>query len=103
MLWRTVAGTKGDSVEVAIIHRPRYDDWSIPKGKLNVSEIEIEGGVREVTEETGYRPTIVSPLGEVSYLKEGRPKVVRYWSMRAERRPVHSRAGSRRASVALGR
>jgi 8-oxo-dGTP diphosphatase len=79
-----VAGTKGDSVEVAVIHRPRYDDWSIPKGKLNVGEIEVEGAVREVLEETGYRPTIVCPLGESAYLKEGRPKLVRYWSMRAE-------------------
>ncbi len=84
ILWRSTAGSKGDSIEVAVIHRPRYDDWSIPKGKLNSGEIEIEGAVREVLEETGYRPIIVSPLGEVTYLKEGRPKFVRYWSMRAE-------------------
>ena len=83
VLWRTVAGTKGDSIEVAVIHRPRYDDWSIPKGKLNAGEIELEGAIREVLEETGFRPTIVSPLGTVEYLKDGRPKVVRYWSMRA--------------------
>jgi 8-oxo-dGTP diphosphatase len=83
VLWRTVAGTNGDIIEVAVIHRPRYDDWSIPKGKLNVGEIDLEGAVREVTEETGFRPTIVSPLGKVEYLKDGRPKVVRYWSMRA--------------------
>lgn len=84
VLWRPVAGSNGNSVEVAVIHRPRYDDWSIPKGKLNAGEIEIEGAVREVGEETGYRATIVNPLGEITYIKDGRPKVVRYWAMRAE-------------------
>lgn len=85
ILWRPAAGsTNGEAIEVAVIHRPRYDDWSIPKGKLNPGEIEIEGAVREVIEETGYRATIVRPLGEVGYLKDGRPKTVRYWAMRAE-------------------
>lgn len=83
VLWRPAAGST-DEVEIAIIHRPRYDDWSIPKGKLNPGEIAIEGAVREVNEETGYRATIVRPLGHVEYLKDGRPKIVRYWSMRAE-------------------
>lgn len=84
VLWRSVAGSKDDSIEIAVIHRPRYDDWSLPKGKLNAGEIEIEGAAREVLEETGYRPTIVCPLGETHYIKEGRPKTVRYWSMRSE-------------------
>jgi 8-oxo-dGTP diphosphatase len=85
VVWRQAAGTNGDNqVEVAIIHRPRYDDWSMPKGKLNPGEIELEGAVREIAEETGYRVTVGAPLGEVSYLKEGRPKIVRYWAMRAE-------------------
>jgi 8-oxo-dGTP diphosphatase len=85
VLWRRAAnGSGGDSVEVAIIHRPRYDDWSIPKGKLNPGEIELEGAVREIAEETGYRVTVGRPLGEVNYIKEGRPKTVRYWAMRAE-------------------
>jgi 8-oxo-dGTP diphosphatase len=83
VLWRPAAG-RPDEIEIAIIHRPRYDDWSIPKGKLNPGEIAIEGAVREVNEETGYRATIVRPLGHVDYLKDGRPKIVRYWSMRAE-------------------
>jgi 8-oxo-dGTP diphosphatase len=82
VLWRQSAAA--DSIEVAVIHRPRYDDWSLPKGKLNPGEIELEGAVREVMEETGYRVTVGRPLGEVSYLKDGRPKVVRYWAMRAE-------------------
>ena len=85
VVWRQAAGNNGDSqVEVAIIHRPRYDDWSMPKGKLNPGEIELEGAVREIAEETGYRVTVGPPLGDVSYLKEGRPKIVRYWAMRAE-------------------
>ena len=85
VLWRKSAGGNGkDAVEVAVIHRPRYDDWSLPKGKLNPGEIEIEGAVREIAEETGYRVTVGRPLGEARYQKDGRPKVVRYWAMRAE-------------------
>ena len=83
VLWRPAAGNS-NTAEVAIIHRPRYDDWSIPKGKLHAGEIELEGAIREVNEETGYRAAIERPLGEIAYLKEGRPKVVRYWAMRAE-------------------
>jgi 8-oxo-dGTP diphosphatase len=85
VVWRHAAnGNSSESVEVAIIHRPRYDDWSIPKGKLNPGEIELEGAVREIAEETGYRVTVGRPLGEVQYEKDGRPKLVRYWAMRAE-------------------
>ena len=89
VLWRTAKSSTGPSgVEVAIIHRPRYDDWSIPKGKLVPGESDIEGAIREVTEETGYRVQIRRPLGEVSYNKGSGPaqrmKTVRYWSMHAE-------------------
>lgn len=85
VLWRQAAGANGDNeVEVAIIHRPRYDDWSMPKGKLNHNEIELEGAVREIAEETGYRVTVGPPLGDVTYEKDGREKIVRYWAMRAE-------------------
>jgi 8-oxo-dGTP diphosphatase len=84
VVWRKAANGNGESVEVAIIHRPRYNDWTIPKGKLNPGEIELEGAVREIAEETGYRVTVGRPLGEVNYIKDGRPKVVRYWAMRAE-------------------
>ena len=89
LLWRTANSSTGSpGVEVAIIHRPRYDDWSIPKGKLVPGESDIEGAIREVTEETGYRVQIRRPLGEVSYNKGSGPaqrmKTVRYWSMHAE-------------------
>jgi 8-oxo-(d)GTP phosphatase len=84
VVWRP--GPRED-VEVAIIHRPRYDDWSIPKGKLAPGEPEVEGAIREVMEETGYRVRLGRPLGEVRYLKSSgdieRPKVVRYWAMEA--------------------
>lgn len=89
VLWRTAKGPKIKSdIEVAIIHRPRYGDWSIPKGKLVPGESEIEGAIREVTEETGYRVQIRQPLGTVEYVKNAgatpRTKVVRFWSMHAE-------------------
>jgi 8-oxo-dGTP diphosphatase len=84
VLWRT-AETAGDGVEVGVIHRPRYDDWSIPKGKLAPGEDEISGALREVLEETGQRVHLGRSLGEVRYDKKTeqgvRPKVVRYWAM----------------------
>ena len=87
VLWRSTS-KDDNSVEVALIHRPRYDDWSFPKGKLAPGEDEIEGAVREVLEETGFRVRVGRPLGEVRYMKSSggttRPKVVRYWSMEAE-------------------
>jgi len=88
-VWRGKQGSDGEaSVEVAIIHRPQYDDWTIPKGKLARGESEIEGAVREVLEETGYRVHVGRPLGEVRYRKKtaagARPKVVRYWAMEAD-------------------
>lgn len=74
-------------VEVAIVHRPRYDDWSLPKGKLISGESEFEAALREVREETGYRARPGRSLGTVRYLKSSgglsRPKVVRYWAMEA--------------------
>jgi 8-oxo-(d)GTP phosphatase len=85
VLWRHAAGTNGgEAIEVAVVHRPRYDDWSLPKGKLNPGETDMEGAVREVNEETGYRVSIGRPLGEITYLKDGMPKSVRYWAMRSE-------------------
>ncbi len=89
VLWRPKdRGSGEETVEVAVIHRPRYDDWSLPKGKLSPGESEIEGAVREVLEETGSRVRVGRPLGEVRYLKTSggvtRPKVVRYWSMQAD-------------------
>jgi 8-oxo-dGTP diphosphatase len=87
VLWRETAGVDEPGVEVAVIHRPRYDDWSLPKGKLASGEAEVDGGIREVLEETGYHVRLGRPLGETRYLKEqagtARPKVVRWWAMEA--------------------
>ena len=79
-VWRV--DESGEDIEVLVIHRPKYDDWSLPKGKLKNGEHPIMGAVREVEEETGYRSIIGRPLGEIRYDKEGEPKRVRYWSMR---------------------
>src|SRR5256885_6204547 len=68
--------------EIAVIHRPRYDDWSLPKGKLEQDEDFEEAAIREVEEETGHRVAIGRELGETLYRdRHGRPKIVRYWLM----------------------
>lgn len=81
VLWRSASG--GSGIEIALVHRPKYDDWSIPKGKLEPGEQAVLGGVREVWEETGFTGVPGQPLGEVRYLKDGAPKRVQYWAMRA--------------------
>jgi 8-oxo-dGTP pyrophosphatase MutT (NUDIX family) len=72
----------GGTLEVVLVHRPAYDDWSFPKGKLHPGETDAEAAVREVEEETGLRPQLVRDLGTSSYRdSRGRPKTVRYWEM----------------------
>jgi 8-oxo-dGTP diphosphatase len=71
-----------DSYEVLLVHRPRYDDWSFPKGKLTRGESDDAAALREVEEETGYRCELGTDLGTVEYVDgRGRDKVVRYWAM----------------------
>ena len=83
LLWRTAnSSTDSPGVEVAIIHRPRYDDWSIPKGKVDPGETDEEAALREVEEETGVRATLGPELESTRYRdRKGRPKQVRYWLM----------------------
>jgi 8-oxo-dGTP diphosphatase len=69
---------------VALVHRPKYDDWSLPKGKLTPGEDWEAAAVREVREETGMRAALRERLDDVEYVDpKGRPKTVRYWRMDA--------------------
>jgi 8-oxo-(d)GTP phosphatase len=72
----------GSSREVALVHRPRYDDWSFPKGKLQPGEHRLVAAVREVEEETGRRAVLGRPLPTARYESRGRPKRVDYWAGR---------------------
>lgn len=70
------------TLELAIVHRPAYDDWTFPKGKLNPNETPEDAALREVEEETGLRCKLVGEVGCTSYLdRRGRNKVVCYWLM----------------------
>jgi 8-oxo-dGTP diphosphatase len=67
---------------VAVVHRPKYDDWSLPKGKLDAGEGFEEAALREVEEETGLRCRLGPELPSTEYRdSKGRPKLVRYWKM----------------------
>jgi 8-oxo-dGTP diphosphatase len=72
-----------DGLRYAVIHRPKYDDWSLPKGKLERGETHADAAVREVEEETGWRAELGVELGVITYEHGGRPKRVEYWGMRA--------------------
>jgi 8-oxo-dGTP diphosphatase len=82
LLWRG----KGKKLEVAVVHRPKYDDWSWPKGKLDPGESWAEAAVREVLEETGLHARLGIPLPLARYrvgaTRPYRPKVVQYWAAR---------------------
>jgi 8-oxo-dGTP diphosphatase len=78
-----------DDGRVAVIHRPRYDDWSLPKGKLDPGESFEDGAVREVLEETGVRGRIVAELEPTSYVdRKGRDKLVRWYRMELDGDPA---------------
>ena len=79
VLWR-----RNDSrVEVLLVHRPKYDDWTFPKGKLEPGESYQACALREVVEETGLRCLLGDELPQTSHVDhKGRLKIVRYWVMR---------------------
>lgn len=82
VLWRR---TGDGRVEVLVIHRPRYDDWSLPKGKCEPGESDEDCARRETEEETGYQGVLGAELGSVRYHdRRGRSKQVRYWAMEAD-------------------
>jgi 8-oxo-dGTP diphosphatase len=66
---------------VLLVHRPRYDDWTFPKGKLDPGELFEDAALREVEEETGMRCSLGRELPATRYEVGGRPKLVRYWLM----------------------
>ncbi|MGD9528707.1 MAG: NUDIX domain-containing protein [Pseudonocardia sp.] len=98
VLWRPTAGTDGvggsavdtvdavdgvAKVELALVHRPRYDDWSFPKGKLDSEETMAAAAVREVVEETGFALRLGHVVSDVRYTVPDGRKLVRYWSAQA--------------------
>lgn len=91
VVWRSVNngsvdGGLLDGVELLVVHRPKYDDWSFPKGKRDPGEDDLACALREVEEETSIVGVVGSELKPVRYADhKNRPKVVRYWTMK----PAH--------------
>lgn len=79
VVWRR----SGDGdVRILVVHRPRYDDWSLPKGKADPGESDAECALREVEEETGFTCLLGDPLPSTRYVDgKGRDKIVRYFAM----------------------
>ena len=79
VLWRP---SRRHGVRIAVVHRPRYDDWSLPKGKAEAGEVPPVTAAREVEEETGFRAALGRSLTTVSYTTNAGPKTVQYFSAR---------------------
>jgi 8-oxo-dGTP diphosphatase len=84
LVWRVRLGR----LQVALVHRPRYRDWSWPKGKLDPGETTLAAATREVAEETGHDVVLGIPLPGLEYrLSDGRHKRVHYWAAQVAGRP----------------
>src|SRR5258708_10215465 len=81
-IWRPPTDPAEDA-EVLLVHRPKYDDWSLPKGKTEPGEHVLLTAVRELAEETGIRVILGRRLPSTHYTVRGRPKVVDYWTAKA--------------------
>ena len=79
-----------EEIEIGLIHRPRYDDWSFPKGKIEFGESFLAAAHRELLEETGHAAKFGPLIAEIQYLAEGVPKRVKYWAAQAisEAKPI---------------
>jgi 8-oxo-dGTP pyrophosphatase MutT (NUDIX family) len=76
------SGAGEPGIEVLVVHRPRYDDWSLPKGKHEPGERDEDTATREVEEETGYECALGEEMATVRYIdRRGRDKQVRFWHM----------------------
>lgn len=80
LLWREIAAGE---IEIALVHRPRYDDWSLPKGKIDENETALACAYREVFEETGIKARFTRQLGSAEYQDNGAQKRVKYWVAQA--------------------
>lgn len=85
VVWRkrTGPGSNGVAIEVLLVHRPKYDDWTLPKGKAEAGESLAETAVREIVEEAGLRVRLGLPLTRIEYEVTGGTKQVDYWCARA--------------------
>lgn len=94
-------------IEVVVVHRVSYADWTFPKGKLHDGETEEEAALREVEEETSLRCRLGRELGSTRYHdSRGRPKIVRYWEMEpleGELEPANEIDAARWSSLAEAR
>lgn len=77
LLWRE---TLDQSIEIALIHRPRYGDWTLPKGKIEAGETALQCAYRELNEETGIKANFTRQLGSVDYEENGENKRVIFWA-----------------------
>ena len=86
-----VRRSRDGGVELLLVHRPKYDDWSFPKGKCETDEQDEECALREIEEETSLRVALGPELASTSYISKGRLKLVRYWLVEPQD-PAEARA-----------
>jgi len=87
LLVRAAGGVIVRDGSVLLVHRPKYDDWSLPKGKLEGDESWEQAALREVEEETGLRCTVGEEIGRTHYVVLQGPKEVRYFRMTCDGEP----------------